>query len=660
MSAFRLILAFCIAGAANAVTDRQRGFLQGAADSITRSKREIDAATTPEARSAAQRALENTARQLNDFADQNSADADAQLAVSRTFLQAQEPARASPLADRAVALAPDDLDARLNRAQVRYELKDYAGAVADARLVLAGQPGNQPANAIVKLVQKNVAAAEAPRPPSPADSPPPPDAAGTDELMPAPLPAATPAQTSSRELLRQALAKDKIGDHAGAADLAKKAAELDHGNGQALLAYAAAILPSGRADEAARAAQAALDAGFRAPIAHVLLGLAKLRAGDPLGAVQAADAAIAVNPRHARAFWLRAKSQDALGRAEEALEDYRRAAALNPEYSAEFQAASRRAASRPGGVPPPPADAGQRGFVAGAGLAVLIGLAFVLGSRRGAATAVLSGAATPSPAPANYRVGRKLGEGGMGAVYEAEDLKLGRTVALKRLRAELRGNAKEYARFLNEARLVASLRHPNIVEIYGIEEGPETYLVFELVPGKTLADCVHERGGKLERAEVLGTLDSIAKAVDYAHARGVAHLDLKPSNVMVEPDGRVKVMDFGIARNAKDSMAAMTHTALGTPLYMAPEQEDGHGAPSSDVFALGAIAYELLSGAAPFPAGSPSAKREGRFKNPPPGVAAGLAPFFARALAADPARRFPSAGALVAELKALLDGKPAA
>jgi serine/threonine-protein kinase len=216
------------------------------------------------------------------------------------------------------------------------------------------------------------------------------------------------------------------------------------------------------------------------------------------------------------------------------------------------------------------------------------------------------------PAPANglvpglirgqYEITRQIGQGGMGTVFEGTDRSLGRRVAIKKMRDELRVNPQERARFVIEAKTVAALHHPNIVDIYAIaEDGQDVFLIFEYVDGKTAHDLV-QHAGRLPIAEAARIVRASADALGYAHSRGVIHRDMKPSNVMLDAQGRVKVMDFGIARMAKDSMTrySMTNTVVGTPPYMAPEQEQGQVRKESDVYALGICAYEMLTGKLPF------------------------------------------------------------
>ena len=217
-----------------------------------------------------------------------------------------------------------------------------------------------------------------------------------------------------------------------------------------------------------------------------------------------------------------------------------------------------------------------------------------------------------------YEVVSMLGAGGMGEVYRARDLKLGREVALKILPDTFAGDADRLARFRREAQVLASLNHPNIAAIYGLEDSAVvTALVLELVDGPTLADRI--AAGPIPLEEALTIARQVAEALDAAHERGIIHRDLKPANIKVRPDGAVKVLDFGLAKAMEDlavqgkpnatvsptitSPALVTGVGLllGTAAYMAPEQARGKVVDKrADVWAFGCVLYEMLAGARAF------------------------------------------------------------
>jgi len=215
----------------------------------------------------------------------------------------------------------------------------------------------------------------------------------------------------------------------------------------------------------------------------------------------------------------------------------------------------------------------------------------------------------------HYQISSQLGKGGMGEVYRAKDLKLGRDVAIKVLPEEFAKDADRVARFQREAKLLASLNHPNIAAIYGLEEsGGTSFLVLELVEGDTLADRI--KAGPIPVEESLKLALQIAEALEAAHEKGVIHRDLKPANIKVTPDGKVKVLDFGLAKafageqaelNLSNSptlsnAATQQGVILGTAAYMSPEQAKGKTVDKrADIWAFGAVLFEMLTGKPAFP-----------------------------------------------------------
>ncbi|HAH05810.1 MAG TPA: hypothetical protein DCM05_04660 [Elusimicrobia bacterium] len=258
--------------------------------------------------------------------------------------------------------------------------------------------------------------------------------------------------------------------------------------------------------------------------------------------------------------------------------------------------------------------------------------------------------------PTGYKLIRQIGTGGMGAVYEAEDVSLERRVAIKKMLDEIKKDPRELERFLKEARTVAKLRHPNIIEIHAIVESEgDVYLVFELIDGMTLEQALGKHH-RLSAGQARLVLRQVCAALAYAHERGIIHRDLKPSNIMITRESLVKVMDFGVARQAKDVLnrLSMTNTVAGTPPYMAPESETGVVRVESDLYSLAVLLYEMLTGVRPFEgtgAGMLMTKMSMRFDPPSrksEGLPPGLDAFFQSALHVEPEKRYPNAAAFLA------------
>lgn len=259
-----------------------------------------------------------------------------------------------------------------------------------------------------------------------------------------------------------------------------------------------------------------------------------------------------------------------------------------------------------------------------------------------------------------YRLGEVLGRGGMADVHRATDTVLAREVAVKLLRSTA-DQASDRARFTAEARTLAGLSHRGLVTVLdaGVDE-EHPFLVMELVEGTTLGARLAD--GPLPAAEAARIGQQVADALSYAHGRGVVHRDVKPGNVLLAPDGRVKLADFGIARLIGDTVRhTQTGTAVGTAAYLAPEQVRGEELDTSvDVWSLGLVLLEALTGERAYP-GSPTESAMARLHRPPP-VPADLPPGWSDLLramtAADPAAR-PSTAQVAARLSALRQGPPA-
>ena len=272
--------------------------------------------------------------------------------------------------------------------------------------------------------------------------------------------------------------------------------------------------------------------------------------------------------------------------------------------------------------------------------------------------------------PDRYRVARHIASGGMASVWEAEDLMLRRTVAVKVLASQLALDSGARERFQREARTAAQISdRPHIVTIYDIAEHREhAFIVMEYCSGGTVADRLRAaraagEGAGISRETALRWLREAAIGLDSAHAADIVHRDVKPANLMLDAHDRLAVGDFGIARLADDTQMTMTGQVLGTAAYLSPEQALGKPATdASDRYALAVVAYELLTGARPFTGGPPAVQARQHVEAPPPKASdaapdlpPGIDAVLARGLAKEPAQRPVSATAFVDELERALE-----
>jgi beta-lactam-binding protein with PASTA domain len=278
-----------------------------------------------------------------------------------------------------------------------------------------------------------------------------------------------------------------------------------------------------------------------------------------------------------------------------------------------------------------------------------------------------------------YELGELLGRGGMAEVRKGTDSRLGRVVAVKRLRTDLASDATFQARFRREAQSSASLNHPSIVAVYdtgeeeadadgtGREVVAQPYIVMEYVAGRTLRDVLRE-GRKILPERALEITSGVLSALDYSHRAGIIHRDIKPGNVMLTPSGDVKVMDFGIARAISDASSTMTQTAavVGTAQYLSPEQARGETVDSrSDVYSAGCLLYELLTGRPPFVGDSPVAVAYQHVREPavPPSdhdstLPGAIDAIVMKSLAKRVEDRYQSAAAMRSDIERYLAGRP--
>ena len=260
----------------------------------------------------------------------------------------------------------------------------------------------------------------------------------------------------------------------------------------------------------------------------------------------------------------------------------------------------------------------------------------------------------------HYRILEKLGEGGMGVVYKADDTKLERRVALKFLSPRILGTDEEEARFVREAKAAAALSHPNICTVYEIDEADgQTFIAMECVEGRNLEARIESASMTVD--EILAIAAQIAEGLAEAHAKGIVHRDIKPANVVVTPTGRVKIMDFGLARSTEVTQLTVAGTTVGTVAYMSPEQARGETVDHrADIWSLGVILYEMIAGRRPFRGSHDQAVIYSILNEEPeplsvarPEIPKALDDLIGRTLAKEPASRHPNAEEVLVDLNRL-------
>jgi len=619
-----------------------------------------------------------------------------------TNLALGDPKAALADASRAISLNPNSAGPYLTKGAAQERLGDYAGAYDSAKKALELDPKDKGALALMKSVEGRSGSQGSGAAPGAAAG----GSSGFASLgwaggrgFAGMTSASALASGQKLDEARRAL---KLGDFQAAVALAKRALELNANNVAAYSFLSKAYAARGDYRNAIAMAKAGLAVSPHDADLLNARAFAENRSRLYRDALGSSTEAMEADPRNPESYANRAHAHGGLNDKDAMMADIRRAASMDPRYQASAAQAETLQLPMnadvlflfPGEEAPDaasgavPARARSFGAVAAAGilggLLLAIGLlstvlapikesvvsAFTKATRRGPSVSALeveassAEPAAPGLIRGQYEISRKIGEGGMGTVYEGTDRSLGRRVAIKKMRDELRLNPRDRARFIIEAKTVASLHHANIVDIYAIaEEGEDVYLVFEFVDGKTVHDLVQSQG-RLSPADAARLTGAMSSALAYAHSKGVIHRDMKPSNVMLSKKGEVKVMDFGIARMAKDALTrySMTNNVVGTPPYMAPEQEQGVVRKESDVYSLAICAYEMLTGKLPFIGiGAGMLMNKINMSYIPParaiaGLPEALDEVFLKAFQADPELRYRTPQEFSAALDAALGG----
>ncbi len=607
-------------------------------------------------------------------------DKDALISRSQASSALNDFARGYADADAVLRRLPSEGPAWTARAAASYGLGNYLQAVEDARRALAIDPNDKTAFALMKLSEGRTAAAPKFENTSLAQSVEREYHGMVQQLNQVEAlrrtPPEHPAEKSVRRFIDTAGSKLAVKDYHGAIGEADKALELEPDNSDALFYRAAAENLLGRYGDADRDASRGLSISPSAAFLRDARSWAYIRMGRFADAIADANHSLEIDPKNPYAYANRGHAHEGRGDYEAMAADLKTAAVLNSQFEPDYRDSTRRHGLIPvqlandgaertfleTALPPRARSFGiVLLFTVAGGLLIGFGLMHVSNGLRDGRE---KKARAPSGIELNYELGKAIGHGGMGIVYEARDKRLKRQVAIKMLRDEFLLDAEAKKALIEEAAMVAELQHPSIVDIHGVEQDERgLYLVFERLEGCTLDEVITERK-VLPLHEIKRVLGPVCSALTYAHGRGVVHRDLKPGNVMLTKDGGVKVLDFGISRHAALSgkAAATTQTVVGTPHYMAPEQEYGVIRRENDVFALGAVLYEMVTGSRPYDGTTPAklAKSYLRPSTRVPGLSPELDALIDRTLEPDPDKRLATPAEFWTALEAINDRHSAA
>ncbi len=637
---------------------------------------------------------ESAQKKMEDLSSQYPQSSGVQTAVAEFFTEVKNFEKAENFSTKAISIDGENTDAYRIRAISKYSMNDVKGAIEDIKKATEIDPQdetNRLLNALIeskkKISTRDITSLKALK-----------DAmaeAGMDDKIylsansqsssKAPELAQGVDYTKSRLYLKTAAAKNQMQDYEGALKYSNLAIEKNPDNIEAYVERANSQNFLGNYDEAIKDLSHVIGLQPSNVVALNMRAWALYKKGLAEQAGEDATAALRIKPDYADAMLSRSLSYEKQGKYAEMLADLEKAASINPSYRARYQDAVAQYGAR---VPNYVANYQNRAitiknetpqtqekgsgmkrfltilfFTLTGGLLIGVGLLHIFSGAKNDSQSRITHPDILSPsvfyegvATGKYKIESKIGQGGMGIVYKATDQTLNRDVAIKKMNDEIKFNDREKQRFIEEARTVAMLHHPNIIEIYTIfEEGEDIYLVFEYIDGETL-DKKLAREVRMPFYEVKEITREIAKALSYAHKKNIIHRDMKLSNVMISRDGFVKVMDFGLAKIAREALSRISSTEIvGSPAYMAPEQDKGIFLKESDIYSLGVCIYEMLTGELPFQGPDYHYQKENRLYAPlsasVPGLEKDMDDIMARILAPNPQERYKSAEEFLADFE---------
>lgn len=627
-------------------------------------------------------------KKMENLSVEYSSSSAVQTAVAEFFSEVKNFKKAEDFSSKAITLDSENTDAYKLRAVSRYSMNDIKGAMEDIKKASEIEPQDETNRLLTALIEskkkissRDITSLKALK-----------DAMGDNSedskvylsgnssgAEKKDIPAASEGvdYAKSKLYLKTAAAKNQMQDYEGALKYADLAIEKNPENLEAYIERANSNNYLGNYDEAIRDLSRVIQLQPSNAVALNMRAWALYKKGKLEEAGADATSALKIRPDYADAMLSRSLSYEKQGKYAEMLADLQNASAINPAYRARFQDAVAQYGAR---VPNFVANYQNKAikirqektsedkeepanfkrfltillFTVSGGLLIGLGLLHIFSNQQPESKSKITHPDILSPsvfyegvATGKYKILSKIGQGGMGIVYKAVDQTLNREVAVKKMNDEIKMNEREKQRFIEEARMVAMLHHPNIIEIYTIfEEGEDIYLVFEYIDGETL-DRKLAREVRMPFYEVKELVTEISKALSYAHKKNIIHRDMKLSNVMISRDGFVKVMDFGLAKIAREALSRVSTTeVVGSPAYMAPEQDRGIFLKESDIYSLGVCIYEMLTGELPFSGPDYHYQKENRLYTPisasVPGLEKDFDEIINKLLSPDPQTRYKS------------------